>query len=57
MNKKQLKKANELRDLTFPCPKCNEIVKTRMAWIDHIKDMHPEVENLRIGGEVIKLKE
>lgn len=48
----------EVKSIPIPCPKCGEKTEiTIEGWKKHIKDKHPEIERLRIGDEVIELKD
>ncbi len=48
----------EQKSLPIPCPKCGEKTDTTIGgWKKHIQDKHPEIDRLRIGDEVIELKD
>ena len=48
----------EIKSIPIACPKCGEKTdRTVEGWTKHIKDKHPEIKTLRIGNEVINLKD
>lgn len=49
---------DEIKSIPIPCPKCGKNTeKTLEGWKKHIKKEHPEIKTLRMGKEVINLKD
>ena len=47
----------EKNKITLMCQKCNKLYSfTKDEWIDHVKKKHKDIENIRVGPELIKLK-
>ena len=45
-----------MKTVKTKCQKCDFMTDDSEKWVEHFKEKHPEVKQIRIGKEVINLE-